>query len=89
MARLIDDPLWGKIVLVDSQKLQEILDKIEPSDLVPVTRCKDCKHRPYGKGEYDDLLFPDDICPCQCDDFWYSWIPDDDWFCKNGERGEE
>lgn len=54
-------------------------------DAVPVVRCKDCKHRPTGTNR-DDLEFPDDKCPCKCEDFWYSWIPSDDWFCGNGER---
>ncbi len=60
--------------------------KIMPTvDAVPVVRCKDCKHRPTGTNR-DDLEFPDDRCPCQCEDFWYSWKPSDDWFCGNGER---
>lgn len=50
-----------------------------------LVRCKDCKHRPTGTNR-DDLEFPDDKCPCQCEDFWYSWKPSDDWFCGNGER---
>ena len=54
-------------------------------DAVPVVRCKDCKHRPTGTDRYD-LEFPDDKCPCQCEDFWYSWKPADDWFCGNGKR---
>lgn len=57
----------------------------EAVDAVPVVRCKDCKHRPTGTNR-DDLEFPDDKCPCQCEDFWYSWKPADDWFCGNGER---
>lgn len=48
-------------------------------------RCKDCKHRPTGT-DRDDLEFPDDDCPCQCADYWYSWKPADNWFCGNGER---
>ena len=50
-----------------------------------LVRCKDCKHRPTGTNR-DDLEFPDDKCPCQCEDYWYSWKPSDDWFCGNGER---
>ena len=58
-----------------------------------IIRCKDCKHRPqipngqtYGDGF--DLKFPDGSkCPCQClDDGYYSWYPEDDWFCANGKR---
>ena len=60
----------------------------------PVVRCKDCKHRPIDTGGHNygqDLFFPDEnnVCPCQCDDQWYSWMPGDDWFCANGERREE
>ena len=61
------------------------IDQAEPVDAVQVVRCKDCIHRPTGTNR-DDLEFPDYKCPCQCDDFWYSWKPSDDWFCGNGER---
>lgn len=60
-------------------------------EAVPVVRCNDCKHRPErteGAEYYEDLVFPDEVCPCQCDDYFYSWMPDGDWFCKNGERKE-
>ena len=59
-------------------------------DAVPVVRCKDCKHRPVdpeGKNYGQDLIFPDDYkCPCRCEDQWYSWMPNDEWFCANGAR---
>lgn len=60
-----------------------------------IIRCKDCKHRPqipngqtYGDGF--DLKFPEGSkCPCQClDDGYYSWYPEDDWFCPCGEPKE-
>lgn len=54
-------------------------------DAVPVVRCKDCIHRPTGE-EMEDLEFPDNRCPCRCEDYWYSWKPSDDWFCPYGER---
>lgn len=56
-----------------------------------IVRCKDCKHRPTdpkGHGYGQDLEFPDDVCPCQVGDNWYSWMPDDNWFCASGERKE-
>lgn len=56
-----------------------------------LTRCKDCKHRPTdpeNKGVGQFLVFPDEICPCQIGDPWYSWMPKDDWFCAGGERKE-
>lgn len=66
-----------------------------PSAQPEIVRCKDCKHRPErleeGKGEGFNLEFPDDNfkCPCQCDDGWYNWMPDDNWFCGDAERKEE
>ena len=58
-------------------------------------RCKNCKHRPkepdfetYESG--GDIDFPDSKCPCKCSgDEYYSWYPEDDWFCANGERKGE
>ena len=55
----------------------------------PLVRCKDCKHRPVKPNDYEngfDLAFPDNKCPCQCGEGWYSWYPGDDWFCAEGER---
>lgn len=65
---------------------QEIVEEL--------VRCKDCKHRPIDTGGHNygqDLLFPDGdfVCPCRCDDQWYSWMPENDWFCANGERSKE
>lgn len=64
-------------------------------DAVPVVRCKDCKHRPIDhREEYNEMTgfgleFPDYRCPCQCEDGWYNWFPDDNWFCGNGERRDD
>ena len=66
-------------------KAKKMVADAQTVDAVPVVRCKDCKHRPTGTNR-DDLEFPDDKCPCQCEDFWYSWKPLDNWFCGNGER---
>lgn len=53
-------------------------------------RCKDCKYRPVSYGDEHDLYFPKEYrCPCQCDDNWYSWMPEDDFFCARGERKED
>ena len=61
------------------------IDNAVTINAVPVIRCKDCKHKPTGMSR-DDLEFPDDKCPCKCEDYWYSWKPSDNWFCGNGER---
>ena len=60
-------------------------------------RCKDCKHRPKLDEEdvENDTVdgfsfeFPDFKCPCRCEDPYYNWMPEDDWYCGNGERKEE
>lgn len=55
--------------------------------------CKDCIHKPTMTSDFYengfDIEFPDFRCPCRCDDGWYNWIPEDDWFCGNGKRKEE
>ena len=51
------------------------LDAIPAADVVPVVRCKDCKH-------YDDGWCHRVHNPAQ-----YSKIPDD-WFCADGEKRE-
>jgi len=60
-----------------------------------IVRCKDCKHRPkepnfktFENGF--DIEFPEGSkCPCKCSgDEYYSWYPEDDWFCADGERKE-
>lgn len=68
----------------------EVVERLKAEGWVIPVRCKDCKHRPTKPGKYDDgfdLTFPDEVCPCYCDDDpFYSWYPKDDWFCPKGER---
>ncbi len=66
-----------------------------PEDVQPVVRCKDCVYRPYyepsDSKSVSDLVFPDyrfNPCPCRVEDIWYSWMPDDDWFCAYGKRND-
>lgn len=73
-----------------------VIELMEPSehDAVPVVRCKVCKHRPEKICEDEpekgfNLEFPDWRCPCRCDDGYYNWMPDDNWFCGNGEKEEK
>lgn len=59
-----------------------------------IVRCKDCVHKPYVvdvfHASYGDVpVLESDKCPCvNKDDYFYSHMPDDDWFCGNGERRE-
>ena len=79
--------------LEDDWEIQYANDRlrdIPAADVVEVVRCRECKHRPTKPEKYDDgldLVFPDEACPCYCDDDpFYSWHPSDDWFCPRGER---
>ena len=65
------------------------MENVPAADVVEVVRCRDCVHAPVVDGQYKDgfdVKFPDEICPCQCEDGWYNHIPDPDWFCADGER---
>lgn len=85
----------GKSELVEivSEILDSIIRNAPRVDAVPIVRCKDCKHRPKKICEDDheglNLEFPDWRCPCRCDDGYYNWMPDDNWFCGNGEKEEK
>lgn len=63
--------------------------------LTELVRCKDCKHKPNGYTDDDVLRYPNfpheenNPCPCQVyEDEWYSWIPNDDFYCSFGERAD-
>ena len=56
-----------------------------------IVRCKDCKHRPVDTGKQieppEENGRIDETCPCiNADDWWYSFMPEDDYFCADGER---
>ena len=62
-----------------------------PSAQPEIIRCKDCKHRPVDGEDTQGfgVEFPDEMCPCHCEDGWYNWRPDDEWYCANAERKDE
>ena len=76
-----------KVVAVkEVDKAYEAIQQL-PSAQPEIILCKDCKHRPIRKNGY--IMPPEDddmICPCLCEDFFYSWRPRDDFFCARGER---
>ena len=66
----------------DGVTLQSIINKMPSIDAVPVIRCKDCIYNPK-KDEHTTQ------CPCSTTgDPFLDWIPDDNWFCADGEREE-
>ena len=73
------------------EKMLEVLKafaEVKGVDAVEVIRCKDCKHRPY-KDERGNVIPVEEECsPCPCvddGDWYYNYIPKDDWYCANGE----
>lgn len=72
--------------------------KIEKSNMtcfgnpvIELVTCKECKHRPIDPyNEYcgHNILFPDCVCPCQCVDPFFNYMPDDEWYCGSGEKKE-
>ena len=61
-----------------------------------LVRCRECKHRPIkedadGENYGFNLIEPndgDERCPCLVNDGWYSWMPNDNFYCGFGERKE-
>lgn len=84
-----------QIVNAEKRRIRRDMNNVEyTSDRVNVVRCRDCKHRPIDHREKHCVItcfrleFPDNRCPCQCEDRLYNWYPSDDWYCANGERRE-
>ena len=54
-----------------------------------IVYCKDCIHRPTKEEVEDEpkdiLHFPDNVCPLQCEDNWYSKYPPKYFFCGYGK----
>lgn len=75
-------------VIFDALKkaCQEEVRNLPAADVVEVVRCKDCIHRASRIGVHYDIEFPDAECPCQRPESWNCWMPNDDWYCANGER---
>lgn len=60
-----------------------------------VVHCKDCIHRPERNYKYKFFFAEgpligdreeDTTCPYVCDDPFYTQIPEDDFYCKFGEK---
>ena len=72
----------------------EMILKDVPSAQPEIIHCKDCKHRPKATRADEKVFygfsvkFPDEKCPCYCEDGWYGWYPEDDFYCGNAERRE-
>lgn len=82
---------------MSDEELKEIFERAMENSpvtaLEEVVYCRDCIHRPFK--EYSEMKAPkinrltDYTCPFVCVDSYYTIIPDDDFFCKNGEKENE
>lgn len=72
------DALKKKISDVyENKNIYQMIDEMPTVDAVQVVRCKDCKYYKVEGGQ----------CPADnTGDRYYSWIPDPDWYCADGER---
>lgn len=90
--RLIDaDAIFNDCIYSDKtfeRDMKIFIDSFPTIDAVPVVRCKDCIHKPQENAKHF-AVFPDETCPCRSDDPWYSWVPQDNFYCAYGERREE
>lgn len=81
----------GRTTPIDS-----LLALIDDAPSIDIVRCKECRHRPVkedaeGKDYGFNIIAPNEAerCPCLVDDGWYSWMPEDDFYCGYGEREGE
>ena len=82
-----------QVISIFGAMLSESLKKLRQLPATEIVRCKDCIHKPRYRDPDDlikndgfDIIFPDSICPCQCDDGWYNWMPKDNFYCACAER---
>ena len=81
----------------DWEELVAFADAIAEQEPINIVRCKECKHRPIkedpnGENYGFNLIEPnggDERCPCLVSDGWYSWMPNDNFYCGFGEREGE
>lgn len=90
----------GNVISINIyDKKDNWLDNIEiyRKDIIEmdIVRCGECKHKPIKHDpEGDDFGFNlvspngyDNLCPClNTDDGFYSYMPEDNFFCAFGER---
>lgn len=82
----LEEDLYKKFKYLETTFEWVVFDKkYEPIEIV---QCRDCKYYPKID-KNGDVEWPDDLykCPGRVDDPYYDWMPPEDFFCANGERG--
>ena len=83
---------YGKSYETINRVIYSIISKQPYADVEPVVRCRDCKYKPTApegitvgfQVEFPDK--PNNPCPCNCGDGWYSEKPSDNFFCAYGAK---
>jgi len=93
--RLIDaDMLLNSFKGAKKLGVDAIKYYVDNTPTIDLVRCGECKHRPIkddpdGADYGFNIVEPtdrDDLCPCLVEDGWYSWMPEDNFYCGRGER---
>ena len=83
--------------IVPLSKCDFLQRRADECSLIEIVTCGECKHKPIKYDpEGDDFGFNlvspngyDNLCPClNTDDGFYSYMPEDNFFCAFGERRE-
>ena len=78
--KMLKSDIYPKEVIMKLEESNRI-GTIRAETVQELVRCKDCKHNPkYTK----DFAFG--RCVCCCEDDWYGYEPEDNFFCGYGER---
>ena len=91
----------GEYWELNGAEIWKVIETQPTVDAIEVVRCKDCKHRPHIEKAITRYRQEIEVCApmvdgredysCMClnpDNSYFSWMPDDDWFCADGERRE-
>ncbi len=99
MSRYIDiEPViaWIYEAHWQTSKIKSVICRMQTAPSIDICFCKECKHRPIKEdadgADYGfNLIAPNEqeLCPCLVEDGWYSWMPEDDFYCGYGCREEE
>ena len=89
----VESPYTEYPIMIQIRKA--LKDFIDDAPSIDIVRCAECKHRPIkedadGAVHGFNVIAPnrDERCPCLVEDGWYSWLPDDNFYCGYGERRE-
>ena len=94
--RLIDADALAYMVTSngDADFINKVTKLMLDAPSIDIICCQECKHRPIkedadGENYGFNIIEPndgDERCPCLVSDGWYSWMPEDDFYCGYGER---